>query len=78
VLFINGGAKVMDVDSLPRELFEALRDLEIGGMDADIAPAMIQILEDQGLVQMLDGVPTVTRSGLKVLRQKEKDMPPFL
>ena len=40
----------METYSIPKELFEALHELEMNGPDTELSPAMLQILEDQGFV----------------------------
>jgi len=67
----------MGMDLMPKEVYEALRDLDMEGQDADISPAMIQILRDQGYVEIVEGVPTVTEAGLVALRAHEKHSPAF-
>jgi hypothetical protein len=63
----------MSTDLMPKEVYEALRDLYLDGSESDISPAMVQILREQGYVEILDGVPTVTESGQVVLRDREQE-----
>ncbi|WP_413988037.1 hypothetical protein ACMDCR_18620 [Labrys okinawensis] len=67
----------MGMDLMPKEVYEALRDLDMEGQDADLSPAMIQILQDGGYVEIIDGIPTVTEAGLVALRTHERNMPTF-
>jgi hypothetical protein len=75
--FVNPGATIMGMDLMPKEVYEALRDLDMEGQDADLSPAMIQILEDAGYVEVIDGIPTVTEAGMVSLRTHERNMPTF-
>jgi hypothetical protein len=63
----------MSTDLMPKEVYEALRDLYLDGSESDISPAMVQILREQGYVEILDGVPTVTEPGQVVLRDREQE-----
>jgi hypothetical protein len=69
----NAGAAIMSTDVMPREVYEALRDLAVDGPEAQVSQAMIEILRDQGYVEMMDGQPTVTEGGHVVLRDREHE-----
>jgi hypothetical protein len=63
---------------LPPEALETLRDINAGEPGLMISEPMLQLLVEEGYVESLDGVPTLTESGSEMLNSTEQKMPGFL